>query len=79
MAFKFSAKIWKKKSLKELTDTNRELEDITTNLEQRIGARTLELEKANQQVQERATRLQIISEISQEITSNVDQQAQGVA
>jgi GAF domain-containing protein len=63
-----------KESLKELTDTNRELEDITTNLEQRIGVRTLELERANQQVQVRAARLQIISEISQEITSNVDQQ-----
>lgn len=65
-----------KKSLKELTDTNRDLEDITTNLEQRIGARTLELEKATQQVQVKVTRLQIISEISQEITSNVDQQPQ---
>ena len=63
-----------KESLKELTDTNRELEDITTNLEQRIETRTLELERANQQVQVRAARLQIISEISQEITSNVDQQ-----
>jgi GAF domain-containing protein len=62
-----------KESLKELSDANRELEDITTNLEQRIGARTLELEKANQQVQVRAARLQVISEISQEITSNVDQ------
>ena len=63
-----------KESLKELSDANRELEDITTNLEQRIGARTLELERANQQVQARAARLQIISEISHEITSNVDQQ-----
>ena len=63
-----------KKRLKELTDTNRELEDITTNLEQRIGAHTLELKRVNQQVQERAARFQIISEISQEISSNVDQQ-----
>ncbi len=63
-----------KESLKELSDANRELEDIATNLEQRIGARTLELERANQQVQARAARLQIISEISHEITSNVDQQ-----
>ena len=62
-----------KESLKELLDTNRELEDITTNLEQRIEARTMELERANQQVQVRAARLQIISEISREITSNVDQ------
>lgn len=63
-----------KESLKELSNTNSELEDIKTNLEQRIEARTVELEKANQQVQARAARLQIISEISQEITSNVDQQ-----
>jgi GAF domain-containing protein len=63
-----------KEALKELSDTNRELEDIKVNLEQRIGTRTHELEKANQQVQERAARFQIISEISQEISSNVDQQ-----
>ena len=63
-----------KESLKELSNTNRELEEIKINLEQRIEARTVELEKANQQVQVKAARLQIISEISQEITSNVDQQ-----
>lgn len=63
-----------KESLQELTDTNLELENITTNLELRIGARTIELEKVNQHVQERAARFQIITEISQEITSNVNQQ-----
>lgn len=69
-----------KARLKEVSDTNHELEDIKTNLEQRIGMRTLELKKANQQleeagqrVQEKAARLQVISEISQEISSNVDQ------
>ena len=62
-----------KEQLKELTDSNRELEEIRTNLEKRIGVRTLELEQANQQVQDRATRFQIISEVSQEISSNVDQ------
>jgi len=62
-----------KDQLKELTESNRELEEIRTNLEQRIGIRTLELEQANQQVQDRATRFQIISEVSQEISSNVDQ------
>jgi GAF domain-containing protein len=69
-----------KEGLKEVVGINRELEDIKTNLEQRIGARTLELEKtnldlkkANQQVQERAIRLQTISEISQAISSNVEQ------
>lgn len=64
-----------KEQLKDLTDTNRELEELTTNLEQRIGARTADLEEANQKVQERASRFQIISEISQEISSNVDQQS----
>jgi GAF domain-containing protein len=63
-----------KEGLKEITDSNRKLEDMTINLEQRIEARTLELEKANQQVQERATRLQVISDISREITFNVEQQ-----
>ena len=59
--------------LKELTHSNRELEEIKTTLEKRIEMRTLELEEAGQQVQERATRFQIISEVSQEISSNVDQ------
>jgi len=63
-----------KESLKKVTDSNRELEEMTISLEQRIGVRSIELEKATQQVQVRAARLQIISEISQEITSNVDQQ-----
>lgn len=63
-----------KEQLKELTLSNRELEDIKTNLEERIKTRTFELDDANQQVQERATRFQIISEISQEISSEVDQQ-----
>ncbi len=62
--------------LKELAEANRELKDIKIDLEKRIGARTLELEQANQQVQERATRFQIISEISQELSSNVDQHFQ---
>lgn len=63
-----------KAALRELTDANRELENITASLEQRIGARTIELEKANQQAEERAARFQVVSEISQEISSNVDQQ-----
>ena len=63
-----------KERLKELTDANRKLEDNTTNLEKQIGTHTLELERLNQQVQERAARFQIVSEFSQEISSNVDQQ-----
>ncbi|MEW6406280.1 MAG: GAF domain-containing protein, partial [Chloroflexota bacterium] len=62
-----------KERLRELTDINRGLEETKTSLEQRIGTSAIELEKANQQVQERAARFQIVSEISQEISSNVDQ------
>lgn len=47
-------------------------------LEQQIDLRTAKLEKANQQVQERAARFQVISEISQEISANVIK-AQGIA
>lgn len=63
-----------KERLKELTDANHELELLTVNLDQRIKTRTIELENANQQAQERTARFQIISEISQEISSNVDLQ-----
>lgn len=62
-----------KEKLKELTDSNRKLEEITISLEERVGTRTLELERANQKVEERAVRFQIVSEISQEISANVDQ------
>jgi|GEM_PF-746255 len=63
-----------KEKLKELTDANRDLEDITATLERRIEVRTTELEKTTQQVKERAARFQVISDISQELSSNVDQQ-----
>jgi GAF domain-containing protein len=65
-----------REQLKKLTGTNRELEELTSNLEQRIAARTADLAGANQKVEERAARFQVISEISQEISSNVDQQPQ---
>jgi GAF domain-containing protein len=63
-----------KEQFQELTKSNSELEEIKTNLEKNIGVRTTELERANQQVQERAARFQIISEVSQEISSSVDKQ-----
>lgn len=62
-----------KKELDEVIEANRELEDVKANLEGRINVRTLELENANRQVQERVTRLQLISEISREIASSVEQ------
>lgn len=57
---------------KELRDANRALEDVKTNLEERLGERALELQESNQQVQIRAARLQTITELSQEISSNVN-------
>lgn len=61
-----------KEQRKELSETNRELEDLTANLEERIEARTHELQEASQQIEKRVVRLQAISDISQEISSNAD-------
>jgi GAF domain-containing protein len=55
------------KNAQELTETNQSLEN-------RLKAYTSELEDANKRIEERATRLQVISEISQEISSNLEQQ-----
>jgi GAF domain-containing protein len=63
-----------KEQFQELTKSNSELEEIKTNLEKNINSRTTELERANLQVQDRAARFQIISEVSQEISSSVDKQ-----
>jgi len=56
------------------TKSNMELQEINQTLETRVNLRTHELSEANQQMRERAARLQTISEISQEISSNVEQQ-----
>jgi putative methionine-R-sulfoxide reductase with GAF domain len=58
--------------LNDLQTANRELEDATTNLEMRVAERTSELQSANQQIELRALRLQAISEISQNIATNVN-------
>ncbi|HRQ22808.1 MAG TPA: hypothetical protein PLF42_05180, partial [Anaerolineales bacterium] len=55
---------------RELSDANLELEDIKTGLEKRIEERTLELQTASLQAQDRADRLQNITDISHEISSN---------
>lgn len=65
-----------KERLEELTQTNAELEEVKSHLEQRILLRTQELEKANQQVQERAARFQVASEISRDISANITQNPQ---
>ena len=53
--------------VKQVQDINTELEDLTSNLEQRVDERTSELEAANQQTLQRAKQLQIITEVSEAI------------
>lgn len=53
--------------LKELKETNLQLENITTDLEDRVNTRTLELQHANEQTSIRAKRLQSITELSESI------------
>jgi GAF domain-containing protein len=62
-----------KEQVKKLTDANIKLEELTTSQEERIQERTQELEDAGKQIQQRALRLQNISDISQEIVSNISQ------
>ena len=64
-----------KEALKGVTDSNRTLEEVTNTFERLIDARTLELEKANKQAQDGVKRFQAVSEISQEIASNIDQES----
>jgi len=58
--------------LQELQTTNLELEDIKMNLEERVTKRTSELQNVNLQMEHRASRLQAISEISQNIAANAN-------
>ena len=53
--------------LEEVRKVNRELEDLTGNLEQRVNDRTAELEKVNKQTSRRAAQLQAITELSEAI------------
>ena len=64
--------------LEDSRTINLELQEIKTKLEERVEERTHSLAKANRQIQERAMRLQTISEISQEISANLDQQSKEV-
>ncbi len=56
--------------------SNLELQEINQTLESRVELRTRELSETNAQMQERETRLQIISEISQEISAHMEQSPQ---
>jgi len=56
----------------EIRSANLKLADITTNLEQRVDDRTLELAQANEQATRRAGRLQAITELSESVAELQD-------
>jgi GAF domain-containing protein len=64
--------IIEKDRLDEVRTINRELEDLTANLEQRVNERTTELEDANRQTSRRATQLQTITQLSEAIAQLQD-------
>jgi GAF domain-containing protein len=56
-----------RKRLADLNRANRELEDLASNLEQRVEERTAEIENVNKQTMRRATELQAVTELSESI------------
>ncbi|MBV6400559.1 MAG: hypothetical protein CNIPEHKO_00851 [Anaerolineales bacterium] len=58
--------------LKQVGDTNRELEKLTNDLEQRVNDRTMELNQANRLTSRRASQLETIAELSQAISQVQD-------
>lgn len=58
---------YEKSRLEHVQNVNRKLEDITSNLEQRVEERTRQLEVANRQVTHRAAQLQAITDLSETI------------
>ena len=62
-----------KEQLKKVSDANLRLEEFSASQEVRIQERTQELKDASTQLQQRTTRLQAISDISQEIVANITQ------
>ncbi|HET6594501.1 MAG TPA: GAF domain-containing protein [Anaerolineales bacterium] len=56
------------KRIEQINQANRELEDLTTNLEQRVNERTVELENANAQIMRRAAQLKAVTELSESIS-----------
>ncbi len=53
--------------IEEIRKINRELEELSNNLEQRVAERTAELDEANRQTQRRASQLQAITQLSETI------------
>ncbi len=60
--------------LEEIILVNKELREIRNNLEEHAEEHTYLLGEANQQIQERAKRLQTVSEISRDILANIEKQ-----
>ena len=61
-----------KATLQDVRDINRNLEDLTINLEKRVAERTAELETAKSQIEQRAAQLQTITELSESIAQLQD-------
>ncbi len=61
-----------RKRIDQLNQVNRELENLTTNLEQRVNERTAELENANTQTKRRAAQLKAVTELSESIAQLQD-------
>ncbi|MBI5354270.1 MAG: GAF domain-containing protein [Chloroflexi bacterium] len=64
-----------KSRLEEVRLSNQKMRDAQIILEDRLIERTRSLAEANQQIEERTARLQTISEISQEISANMELQS----
>lgn len=56
-----------RKRIEQLNQANRDLENLTANLEQRVNERTAELENANAQIGRRAAQLKAVTELSESI------------
>ena len=61
-----------RKRLNELNQANRELESLTSNLEERVHERTVELESVNKQAVRRAAQLKAVTELSEAIAQLQD-------
>ncbi len=62
------------KSEKELIASNKGLQDLNQNLEERVVSRTLELESANQRNERRAKQFEAIAQVTRAAASNQDLQ-----
>jgi GAF domain-containing protein len=58
--------------LRDVQQINKELEDLTSNLEKRVAERTVELETANRQTTRRAAQLQAVTRLSESFASVQD-------